>query len=473
MQQGQSFDEAQRTLGHDDVATLGYGRSGVDEVAGTGDDYTTTLVYQGVTTSGCDLTVSVDANTGFASCSVGLAFVGGGDHFRITSGTVRLNNATNWYYNQTPNGGPANSPPAIVSIVNQVVAEGDVLNIAISAGDPDAGDTLAFSTANLPAFCTLFDSGNRTADIVCTPGTMDEGTYPILVTVTDNGVPPLDDSTSFDLVVTPDGLDEVVVCSLPAVAIPDNAPAGVSDELVVGNGTATIVDLDVSVGIAHTYVGDLAVALEHVTTGTSVVVIDRPGVPASSFGCSGDNVEAILDDEGTDGPVEDACGAATAIGGTFTPNEPLSAFDGEPVNGTWRLTVSDSVDQDTGTLGDWCVSARVQAIPDTDADGDGVFDSVDNCQTVANPAQIDSDGDGYGNLCDADLNNDCIVNAGDLGLLRSRFFSPDADADFNSDGVVNAADLGILKQAFFAAPGPSALTQSCDDTSRRPASAGG
>ncbi|MEO1576009.1 MAG: dockerin type I domain-containing protein, partial [Pseudomonadota bacterium] len=59
--------------------------------------------------------------------------------------------------------------------------------------------------------------------------------------------------------------------------------------------------------------------------------------------------------------------------------------------------------------------------------------------------------------CDADLNNDNVINVVDLGLLRAVFFSNDADADFNGDGVVNVIDLGIMRQSFFGAPGPSGL----------------
>ncbi len=96
-------------------------------------------------------------------------------------------------------------------------------------------------------------------------------------------------------------------------------------------------------------------------------------------------------------------------------------------------------------------------LPYLDSDGDGVRDELDNCTLVENADQRDSDVDGFGNLCDADLNNDGTVNAIDLGIFRNLFFSDDADADFNGDGVVNAIDLGTLKQLFFAAPGPSGL----------------
>ena len=91
-----------------------------------------------------------------------------------------------------------------------------------------------------------------------------------------------------------------------------------------------------------------------------------------------------------------------------------------------------------------------------DTDGDGVDDTVDNCSAVVNVSQIDSNGDGFGNACDADLNNDLVINAVDLGLLRLVFFTADADADFNGDGVVNVTDLGLLRLAFFGAPGPGA-----------------
>ncbi|MFK7887143.1 MAG: PA domain-containing protein [Gammaproteobacteria bacterium] len=93
-----------------------------------------------------------------------------------------------------------------------------------------------------------------------------------------------------------------------------------------------------------------------------------------------------------------------------------------------------------------------------DIDNDFVPDINDNCTVVANGSQRDTDHDGFGNICDADLNNDGIVNVVDLGLLRTRFFSTDEDADFNDDGVVNVDDLGILRAAFFGTPGPSGVS---------------
>ncbi|NNF67873.1 MAG: hypothetical protein HKM98_10230, partial [Gammaproteobacteria bacterium] len=92
----------------------------------------------------------------------------------------------------------------------------------------------------------------------------------------------------------------------------------------------------------------------------------------------------------------------------------------------------------------------------SDADGDGIVDVLDNCSAVANSDQRDSDGDDFGNLCDADFNNDNIVNFADLSLLSAAFFQQgNLDEDMNGDGIVNFSDLSLLSDYFFAGPGPA------------------
>ena len=93
----------------------------------------------------------------------------------------------------------------------------------------------------------------------------------------------------------------------------------------------------------------------------------------------------------------------------------------------------------------------------TDTDADGIADPVDNCKLVPNPLQRDSDGDNYGNICDADFDNNRFVNAADLAIFKSRFGTTNANADLNGSGFVNAADLAIFKSLFGKAPGPSGL----------------
>ena len=113
-----------------------------------------------------------------------------------------------------------------------------------------------------------------------------------------------------------------------------------------------------------------------------------------------------------------------------------------------------------GNVGDAAVEVNVSD-GIADADGDGIEDTGDNCTQVANADQRDTDGDGIGNICDADFSNDCVVNVVDLGYLRQQFFTTDPDADLNGDGTVNVLDLGLLRSGFFGAPGPSGVANVC------------
>ena len=138
------------------------------------------------------------------------------------------------------------------------------------------------------------------------------------------------------------------------IAIPDNDLVGATDSVVIAENI-TIADLNVSVVISHGWVGDVSVSLLHVDTGSAIDLIDQPGVPASGFGCSGDDIDATLDDEATL-PAEGECAAgAPAIGGSLLPNVALGAFDGENIGGTWTLTVKDVSGGVSGTLDAWCL----------------------------------------------------------------------------------------------------------------------
>ena len=107
-----------------------------------------------------------------------------------------------------------------------------------------------------------------------------------------------------------------------------------------------------------------------------------------------------------------------------------------------------------------------------DTDGDTVPDADDNCTRVPNALQRDSNGDGFGNLCDADITGDGLVTTswgeaypldarGDVEwmamAIESEYYDPDADLD--GDGVVDEADLAIAQLFLFLAPGPSGVAR--------------
>jgi dipeptidyl aminopeptidase/acylaminoacyl peptidase len=106
--------------------------------------------------------------------------------------------------------------------------------------------------------------------------------------------------------------------------------------------------------------------------------------------------------------------------------------------------------------------------PGTDTDSDGVIDVADNCRLTVNngqpgtgTSQLDADHDGYGILCDADLNNSGLVTTADFGILRSVLnqaagsSATAAAADLNGSGTVTTADFAILRTRLNTLPGPS------------------
>ena len=110
---------------------------------------------------------------------------------------------------------------------------------------------------------------------------------------------------------------------VPGLVIPENRPEGVGDVIMLA-GEGTVRSLRVTVSIAHTYIGDLRVALLS-PTGKRAVLHNRSGG-------SRDNLELDL---------------------TSEPPSLLAPLVGQPVAGAWRLSVSDNAAVDTGTLTSW------------------------------------------------------------------------------------------------------------------------
>lgn len=101
---------------------------------------------------------------------------------------------------------------------------------------------------------------------------------------------------------------------------------------------------------------------------------------------------------------------------------------------------TDQADSDGDRVGDAC---------DDDIDGDEVANAADNCPDVFNAERVDSDGDGAGDACDDDADNDTIPNDVDNCPFRSNTDQRDrdgdgdgdaCDVDIDKDGVENGRD---------------------------------
>ncbi len=135
--------------------------------------------------------------------------------------------------------------------------------------------------------------------------------------------------------------------------------------------------------------------------------------------------------------------------------------------GSYNLSAFVDVETPAGVTyraaGSMLSSASNVFLTAEDADSDGTSDLTDNCTLAGNISQFDADGDGIGNRCDADLDNDCLINFRDLAIMKDLFFSNNALADLSTDGIVNFADLSLMKSAFFGSPGPSSQLNVCSN----------
>jgi subtilisin-like proprotein convertase family protein/subtilisin family serine protease len=151
-----------------------------------------------------------------------------------------------------------------------------------------------------------------------------------------------------------------------SVALPDNST--VTRTLAVSGLAGNVADMNVRVNMTHTWDGDVRLVLIS-PSGTRVPLV-------TNRGGSGDNfVNTVFDDE-----------AATSVTtgtapftGSFRPESPLSAVDGQAANGTWTLEMQDTASGDTGLLTEFALiilHGNPEPSANTDALGNAFFDGV-------------------------------------------------------------------------------------------------
>lgn len=308
-----------------------------------------------------------------------------------STGTTTYNSCQGYC---VPNTAPPIASFTPVDNTNTTICELDCISFTDTSIDSPTSWSWSFTVISGDITLDIANSALANPDICVTSGS--SGTIAASLTATNaNG----SNTITNNITVMTEVCTEF--CSGMPIAIPDGNTTGVSQDINVPTG-GNILDIDFSVDISQNYVGDLTINLSH--GGTTVTIMDRPGVPASTYGCANNNIDCTFDDESTNGTVENVCnGTNPAYSGDYAPEQSLSAFDGMDQSGIWTITVIDSETPDPGTLNDWCINiitdpgsssclTMAQLIGDlTGVEDYESSDYIESVQKILNGASVDYD----------------------------------------------------------------------------------
>jgi subtilisin-like proprotein convertase family protein len=130
----------------------------------------------------------------------------------------------------------------------------------------------------------------------------------------------------------------------------------------------TILDLDVTLNITHTYVSDMSFWLD-APDGTRIQLVQG----ATGFPTGANFVDTRFDDE-ADADFAYSSGMSNYTG-SWRPLGNLSDFDGLDVQGTWTLVALDNQDADQGMINDFSLTVT-HDVDDAAGDNPGVPASI-------------------------------------------------------------------------------------------------
>ena len=100
------------------------------------------------------------------------------------------------------------------------------------------------------------------------------------------------------------------------------------------------------------------------------------------------------------------------------------------INDSFAIVANDGLDDSDVAL------FQMKFVADVDGDGDGIGDGLDNCPSIANQAQLDTDDDGQGDACDDDDDNDGVQDIEDPFPIQAQY-----SVDTDNDGMPDAWEV--------------------------------
>lgn len=147
--------------------------------------------------------------------------------------------------------------------------------------------------------------------------------------------------------------------STPNLSIPTTVGV-ISDTITVVGVNPVLFNLTVNTNIAHTFNADLDITLTSPAGTVVTLSTDNGGTNANVFaGTTWDdaaNPGGQIPYASNNRLVTDSFYSNNVAASVLVPEEPLAAFAGENPNGVWRLTISDDLNAEGGTLVSWALS---------------------------------------------------------------------------------------------------------------------
>ena len=167
-----------------------------------------------------------------------------------------------------------------------------------------------------------------------------------------------------------------------------------------------ILDINVRVDITHTWISDLVLTLVS-PDGQQILLVQNRGQDNVDFS------NTTFDQEASEG----IASASYPYTGSYQPEETLENLYGTNSYGIWKLYVDDEYAEDTGTLNVFELEFCLKGVVLPNSDNDSFVDALDNCPTITNENQLDSDGNGVGDVCDVFSPNNITLRKRDTSCI--------------------------------------------------------
>jgi subtilisin-like proprotein convertase family protein len=191
---------------------------------------------------------------------------------------------------------------------------------------------------------------------------------------------------------------------LNPVPIPETGTSGdmAPQCVTVNQGFAAVTDVDISILLTHTFMGDLDISLVG-PDGTTVELMTDRGGSGNNMGSLGAGQAVTFDQQAAYAINNTAPFTGSPGFGTWRPEFPgnLNDFNGGPLSGDWCLEITDDAGGDSGELLLWQLDLSYEGATGVDDDNDG-SDACSDCddnEPAAYPGNTEFCGDGVDNDC--------------------------------------------------------------------------